>query len=114
MTSGRTVKLGDLAQAVGGTLHGNPELAISRIRPLEDAAPGDLSFFAPSTKKQQQALRALAERSTATALLVAQKLETISTAQIVVKSPMASVIRLAIAFSIAHPFLRREFTRPPS
>ena len=40
------MKLGEIARAVGATLEGDPELEISRIAPIDEAGPGDLTFVA--------------------------------------------------------------------
>ena len=103
METSRQFSLGKLAQAIGGTLHGDANLSISRLRPLEDAAEGDLSFYAPSNKKQTQSLLEKAQQSRATALLVAQHEKDIPVAQIVVPHPMAAVIGLAVQFFDSTP-----------
>ncbi len=60
----RGVRLGELADLVGGEVVGDPELKVSGVRGLERAGPGDLSFLT------RAAFRARACRSGAGALLV--------------------------------------------
>ncbi len=89
------MKLDEIANAVGGILHGEPALEVTRIRPLEDAVAGDLSFFAPSSSKNAQSMQTLARQTSATALLVVAEDSQIKAAQIVVKNPMGAIIHLA-------------------
>ena len=51
-----SLRLGAIVDALGGTLHGDPSLAIRRIAPLESATPDALSFL--SNPKYQQQLAA--------------------------------------------------------
>jgi UDP-3-O-[3-hydroxymyristoyl] glucosamine N-acyltransferase len=51
-----TFTLAELARRVGGELSGDGELCIAGIAPLEDAGPGDVSFFA--NKKYRRAFEA--------------------------------------------------------
>lgn len=98
MKNNRPFPLTQLAQAVGGTIHGDAELKILRIRPLEEAGPGDLSFFAPSNKKQTQELSEKVKQTQASALLVTQHNPDLKVTQVVVHHPMAAVIGLAVHF----------------
>jgi UDP-3-O-[3-hydroxymyristoyl] glucosamine N-acyltransferase len=59
-----TFSLGELAQRVGGTVEGDPGEPIVRVAPLEQAGPGDISFFA------NVKYRAAFEASRASAVLV--------------------------------------------
>ncbi len=58
------VRLGELAELVGGEVAGDPELVLSGVRSLERAGPDDLSFVTRAV------FRAQAEASRAGALLV--------------------------------------------
>ena len=40
-----TLRLGDIVQQLGGQLHGDPELSITGLAPLETATPSELSFL---------------------------------------------------------------------
>jgi UDP-3-O-[3-hydroxymyristoyl] glucosamine N-acyltransferase len=44
--TGTTLRLADIAAAVGGTVQGDGEVRLSRIAPLDRAGPDDLSFLA--------------------------------------------------------------------
>jgi len=59
-----TFTLGELAQRVGGAVEGDAGERIARVAPLEQAGPGDLSFFANAK------YRAAFEASRASAVLV--------------------------------------------
>jgi UDP-3-O-[3-hydroxymyristoyl] glucosamine N-acyltransferase len=39
------LQLGDIVEALGGSLHGSPQTPIDRLAPLETAGPSDLSFL---------------------------------------------------------------------
>jgi UDP-3-O-[3-hydroxymyristoyl] glucosamine N-acyltransferase len=53
------LRLGAIVEALGGELHGNPELQIEGLAPLESAAAHDLSFLNhPKYQKQLSASRA--------------------------------------------------------
>ena len=39
------LQLGDIVEALGGSLHGSPQTPIQKLAPLETAGPGDLSFL---------------------------------------------------------------------
>jgi UDP-3-O-[3-hydroxymyristoyl] glucosamine N-acyltransferase len=49
------VRLGSLVTAVGGELHGDPDLLIERLAPLESAGPAELSFLSNPKYRQQLA-----------------------------------------------------------
>ena len=51
-----TLTLAELARRVGGEFAGDGALEISRVAPLEDAGPGDISFFA--NRKYRRAFEA--------------------------------------------------------
>ncbi|MFM7004835.1 MAG: LpxD N-terminal domain-containing protein, partial [Limnohabitans sp.] len=39
------LQLGDIVEALGGSLHGSSEILIAQLAPLETAGPHDLSFL---------------------------------------------------------------------
>jgi len=39
------LQLGDIVKALGGSLHGSPQISIQKLSPLETAGTGDLSFL---------------------------------------------------------------------
>jgi UDP-3-O-[3-hydroxymyristoyl] glucosamine N-acyltransferase len=47
------LRLGSIVDALGGALHGNPDLQIENLAPLESATPSDLSFLS-NPKYQSQ------------------------------------------------------------
>ncbi len=61
----RTFALGELANEIGGRVHGDPALVVSGVKTLEDAGPADLSLLT------QAKYRAAALASRAGALLTA-------------------------------------------
>ena len=53
------LRLGSIVDAIGGTLHGNPELQIESLAPLESAGPFELAFLSnPKYQSQLAASRA--------------------------------------------------------
>lgn len=52
---GVTLCLGEIAEALGAQLHGDAQLGIERLAPLETAGPGDLSFLSNPRYQQQLA-----------------------------------------------------------
>ena len=49
------LRLGTIVEALGGVLHGNPEVQIQALAPLESAEPQDLSFLSHPKYQQQLA-----------------------------------------------------------
>lgn len=87
-----------IAGQVNGELHGNPDVLLNRLRPIESAEAGDLSFFAPSSKRKTAELRAFAKRSTAGAIFVRTFEEEFPTTQIVVRNPHVAALEVALLF----------------
>lgn len=52
------LRLGAIVDALGGALHGNPELLVTALAPLESAAPSELSFLSHPKYTQQLAASA--------------------------------------------------------
>ena len=50
---GLTVSLGQLVQALGGVLHGDPAAEVSAIEPLASAQPGSITFLASAKLRGQ-------------------------------------------------------------
>lgn len=48
-----SLRLGDIAEALGARLHGDAELRIARLAPLETAGPDALSFLSNPRYQQQ-------------------------------------------------------------
>ncbi|HEX7690093.1 MAG TPA: LpxD N-terminal domain-containing protein, partial [Burkholderiaceae bacterium] len=48
-----SVRLGDIVAALGGELRGDPDHAIARIAPLENAAGDEITFVAQARFKAQ-------------------------------------------------------------
>ena len=82
---------GELAQRVKGQLHGEATLRIDGIKPLHMAGPSELSFFAPTSKKQTAELHAAAKQSKAGLIIVAKHDAEIPGAQLVVAHPLLAV-----------------------
>lgn len=51
-----TLRLGAIVEALGGALHGNPDLAIHGLAPLESAGAHELSFLSHPKYQQQLSL----------------------------------------------------------
>ena len=89
-------KLAELAARVGGEVQGDASAHIERLRPLEDAAPGDLSFYA--NRRYRKAF----EASRATAVIVGTE-EGVPAGRTVIRSanPYLAFAKISALF---HPF----------
>lgn len=87
-----------IAEKVGGHLHGDGTLIIRAIRPVELAGQNDLTFFAPTSKKKTAELFEAAKKSVAAAILVSKYEPEFSASQIVVQHPLAALVALAPLF----------------
>lgn len=70
-----SLRIAQLLEALGGTLHGNPGQRIDRLAPLESAGPQDLSFL--SNPRYQQQLTA----SQAACVIVGAAMEEVARAR---------------------------------
>lgn len=86
------MKLADLAQRLGATLHGDPSAAITGVAGLETAAPGDLTFVA------NPKYAALARTTKATAVLVEPGFPEISAATLRIENPYLAFARAVELF----------------
>jgi len=90
------VTLGELAQRLGCRVDGDPALEISRVTALEDAGPGDLSFF--SNPRYTAALA----RTKATAVIAADGVD-VPGAALRTAEPYVAFAR---ALALLHPAAR--------
>ncbi len=81
------MKLADLAQRLGATLHGDPTAEITGVSAIDTAAPGDLSFIA------NPKYASLARTTQATAVLVEPSFSEISTATLRIDNPYLAFAR---------------------
>jgi UDP-3-O-[3-hydroxymyristoyl] glucosamine N-acyltransferase len=81
------MKLSTLAEALGATLHGDPDLEITSAAGLEDAAPGQLAFVA------NPKYTPLARTTRASAVLVEPAFEQIATATLRIPNPYLAFAR---------------------
>ena len=86
------MKLADLAQRLGATLHGDPFAAITGVAGLETAATGDLTFVA------NPKYAALARTTKATAVLVEPAFPEISAATLRIENPYLAFARAVELF----------------
>ena len=89
------VTLQSLAKLLDGQLFGNPEVEISGVASIEDAAPSQVSFVLE--KRYQK----LVEKSQAGVLITYEKLDAVPN-QIVVKSPRKALAKTIDLFHIKH------------
>ena len=78
---------------------GDREQKIFRVMPLARAERGDLSFFAPKSKRQQQQIYSEAKASGASAVLVREYDTNIPCTQVITSDPLAAAMRLAQLFA---------------
>jgi len=86
------MKLADLAQRLGATLHGDPSARITGVAGLETAAPGDLTFVA------NPKYAALARTTKATVVLVEPAFPEISAATLRIENPYLAFARAVELF----------------
>ncbi|MBW2069983.1 MAG: UDP-3-O-(3-hydroxymyristoyl)glucosamine N-acyltransferase [Deltaproteobacteria bacterium] len=85
--------LGDLQRMVGGELHGDPELRISGVAPLESASAGDISFVI--SPKYSSAARS----SKAAAFVVPRGMEDFQKPRVVHGNPYLALAKILALFS---------------
>ena len=100
-------RLGELAERVGGTVRGDPEVRIAGLGTLDRAGPEDLSFLtragAARSAAAQAEYRRRAERSAAAALLVPPEIEVANRPLLVAADPSLALARLIALFYPAEP-----------
>ena len=101
------MKLADLAQHLGATLHGDPAAEITGVAGLESAAPGDLTFVA------NPKYAALARTTQATAVLVEPAFPEIPAATLRIENPYLAFAK-AIELFYTPPPTPPASTPPPS
>ena len=84
-----------LAEAVGAEIIGSGAVMLTGIRPLDQAEAEHLSFFAPTTRRQTTELMRQLESSRAGAVVLAKPIDSLQAVQLVVKSPLEAVLKLA-------------------
>ncbi len=87
-----------IAEQIGGKLHGDPNVLVRRIMPLETAVEGDLTFYAPKNRKKTSALGELLRQSKASAVLLLAPQSDLPMTQISVSQPLLAVAKLAEIF----------------
>lgn len=87
-----------VANILSAEIKGNAQTVIKSIMPLEEAGQNDLSFFAPTSKRNAQMMEEKAINSKAGALLVKEFEAKFKCAQIKTENPLAAVVLLAEMF----------------
>lgn len=93
----KVIKLGELAEMVGGELIGDPETKIAGVADLETAKDGEISFLADAKHV------AAAEKTAAAAVIVPAALDHLPRPAIKVRDPYLAVARIHNYF-LAEPF----------
>lgn len=96
-TPWKSITLKEAAALIGATVHGDDSKTITCIRPLSSAKEGDLTFFAPTSRKKHAELFRQATTSSATAIIITAYNDKISTTQLVVANPHQAVAKLVAA-----------------
>jgi UDP-3-O-[3-hydroxymyristoyl] glucosamine N-acyltransferase len=99
LTKAYTVQ--ELAQRLQAEVIGDRDKSLKRIMPLERASADDLSFLAPSSRRNQSEMLEAARRTKAGAVLVKEYDADIPATQICTPNPMAAVIGLSPLFAPA-------------
>jgi UDP-3-O-[3-hydroxymyristoyl] glucosamine N-acyltransferase len=95
--SPRGARLGDIADAVAGTLRGPASLRIADLQSLEEAGPADLAYVAG-----ERFLR-VAARSRAAAFIVGRHIPELDRPQVVVLHPLYAAVQVVERFFSAPP-----------
>ncbi len=93
----RSVRLGEIQEAVGGVLHGAGDTSLSGASSLEDAGPQDLCFIAADRFVEA------ATRSSAGAFIVGQHLPALARPQLVVANPAYAFAQTVERFFAPQP-----------
>ena len=94
------MKLRDIAERLQGRLEGDGGIEIHRVAGIEDAGPGDLTFF--TNPKYARALRT----TRASAVILSEKAETAPCAMLRVSHPYLAFAKAVELFAVSH--------RPPA
>ena len=94
------MKLRDIAERLQSRLEGDGEIEIHRVAGIEDAGPGDLTFF--TNPKYARALRT----TRASAVILSEKAETAPCAMLRVSHPYLAFAKAVELFAVSH--------RPPA
>jgi UDP-3-O-[3-hydroxymyristoyl] glucosamine N-acyltransferase len=90
-----TMSIAEVAKVISATIVGSDSAQINAIKPLSEAGPGDLTFYAPTSKSQTAKLKSLAKNSTATAIVINESDPEISAIQIVTPNPIGAIISIS-------------------
>lgn len=90
----RSITVANIGEKLGIQVVGDGSALISRIRPLDDAAEGDLTFLWASAKKEKSRLLTLARSSRASAILTSAADNEISATQLLTPNPIGTIIRI--------------------
>jgi UDP-3-O-[3-hydroxymyristoyl] glucosamine N-acyltransferase len=85
--------LAELAKAVGGELHGNPDIEIAGVASTADCRSDEITFAVGQTYVDR------AEKRSVGALLVVEHIDGLTIPQIVVPDPKLAAMQVAMAFS---------------
>lgn len=88
------ITVADVAQALQAKVVGEGSRLLTGIQPLEIAGETDLSFYAPTSKRDVRRMRTAAEQTRAAAVLVAQHDQTLSVTQIITAQPLQALVNV--------------------
>lgn len=93
--AGKSLSVAEIAKHLSARVEGDDKAKVNAIKPLHEAYATDLSFFAPTSKKQHAELLKVAASSKAAAILTHKKYEEIGTTQLVVDNPLEALIAIS-------------------
>lgn len=93
-TATYAITVADIAQTLQAEVIGDSSRLLTGIQPLEIAAETDLSFYAPTSRRDARRMRTAAEQTRAAALLVAQHDQTLSVTQIITAQPLQALVNV--------------------
>ncbi len=98
MAGTRIIRLQDIADLIGGKVHGDPDCRVSGLATLQSAGPGQLSFFANGRYLPQ-----LRSSAAAAVLVRPEHLDSVPRAAILVDDPYLAYARVSQLFDWRRP-----------
>lgn len=85
--------LKEIADAVGGEIHGDEKVAIKGLQPLDQASDGDISFYLDPRYKESL------DKTRASALILGSRIKSYKGSQVIVSNPGLAAAKVASLFA---------------
>ncbi len=87
-----TLTVKEIAEAVGGDVHGDGKVTISGLQPLDEASEGDISFYTDPRYKKSL------DKTGASALILGSRVDSYQGPQVIVPNPGLAAAKVASLF----------------